>query len=240
MTTNNGPRGEPIAAFSDSDSDIGVVCPGCGGFIGPHLVAELVRLQEENRRLTDELAEALAVSRRFRDRLSLALSGQSSATRGNATLDSSTHAVLADRYQDLIAQDVHHLLREHLGVVVIRNTPARLAQEISSLCRDLFVEGHQDAHRMCRRMGMDEKRFLEPMKDLVAKAGELRDQARDVEWVLDIVPDSQLDPQLQQVWGQCDPLTEVQFTVVPGYHVNGRVYAKQQVFTKRRRSWLAL
>jgi len=55
-----------------------------------------------------------------------------------------------------------------------------------------------------------------------------------------IVPDRQLDPQLQQVWGQCDPLTEVQFAVVPAYHVNGRVYAKQQVFTKRRRSWLPL
>lgn len=229
-----------MAVFSDSESDVDVVCRQCGGFDDPHLIAELTRLQEENRRLTDDLADALALSRRFRDRLSLALSGEARAADGNATLDSSTHSTLADRYQDLIAQDVHHLLREQLGVVTIRKAPARLAQEISSLCRDLFIEDQQDAHRVCRRMGIDEKRFLEPMKDLVAKASELRNQARGAEWVFDVMPGRQLEPALQQAWGQCDPLAEVQFAVAPGYHVNGRVYAKQQVFTKRRQSWLPL
>ncbi|WHT20184.1 hypothetical protein N8J89_03675 [Crossiella sp. CA-258035] len=234
MTWAGVPKGEPTAVFSGQDSGVTPVCVRCRGEGLSNLLAELLELKAENVRLAKNLEDTLKVNRRLRDRLSLSASRHAQAGDRGATLKSSTHSVLADRYQDLIAQDVYHLLLEHLGVSVVRDAPIRLAREISTMCRYLFIDGSREAGLMCGKMGMDPARFLVPMRDIAEKVTELRAQAHGVEWSFEAVSGRLLSPDIQQPWGQCDPRVEVEFVVMPGYRADGRVYAKQQVFTKQR------
>ncbi|CRK56861.1 hypothetical protein [Alloactinosynnema sp. L-07] len=192
-------------------------------------------MRTECDRLVGELEQAGEVNRHLRSRLAKALSERSATTHDAVTLDQAEHTVLADQFRDLIAQDVQHLLREHQRTTIGRSTPQLLARQIHSLPRDLFVDGRRDPATVCRRLGMDPADRGGGMRELIGKVSVLCQRAPDVEWDLHAVPGRVMDPELQQPWGQCDPITVIEFAVAPAYRVGRRTYVKQQVFTKTRR-----
>lgn len=201
------------------------------------LANEIAGVRRENEEITRQLHEAHEANRRLRRRLATALKAAQVHSDVETTLDSSTHAVLADRFRDLLTQDVQHLVREHQRDGLGRMTPLRIAQEIHTLCRYLFLDGYGDTTALCMRMGMDPERHGVAVQELIDKVTALRSQAHGVYWDMEATPDRRLDPERQQPWGQCDPEADVDFVIAPAYCVNGRLYAKQQVFTKQRWSW---
>lgn len=219
--------GEPgLPAFSDSDSSPAPDPPA------EEFAVEAQRLREENTRL----AEALRRVRRQNVQLRQRLVTQNATPSDTATLDDSLHNTMADRYNHLVQQDFQHFARQHLQGRGGRSDPRRVAGEIRVLCQELLTGGDSTTGA-CSRLGLDPVTHGALLDGLITKVRALTDQIRSDVWDFDGLSGAYLDPDVQQPWGQCESHHPVVFVVAPAYRTNGRVYARQLVFTAVKSRW---
>lgn len=211
-------------AFSDADVFEAVTtpppCKSC-----EQLTLELQRLWHDNEGLEQEVRRLSSQNAQLRARLV----GQS-VPRDTSTLDDAVHVALADRFRDLVQQDMQHIVRSHLQSIGGRVTAETIALEVRALCEDLLT-GDYDASQACRRLGMDSAVLAVPLQELITKVNTLTDQATQEAWDFQVISGAHLDANKQRPWGQCDPRHPVHFAVAPAYRANGRTYALQLVFT---------
>jgi hypothetical protein len=203
------------------------------------VIVELAHLRADNERLTAELHTTRERNDKLERRLNTLLANRTSNRLDLATVDDAVHSTLADQFRNIVEQDMQHLVRDHLRLHHARSGPSAVAAAISALCRELLSEQRSpDPATTCLRLGMDPTNHVRMLQDIGIKLEQLQ-RPGNVVWDFQAQPGTLLDHPVQQPWGQCDPALPIQFIVAPGYRANGKIFAKQQVFTSAERSsWL--
>lgn len=192
------------------------------------LMGELHRLREENQQLKHELRLVREQNTRLRERV-----GQSPKP-GTSTLDDAAHTVLADRFRDLVQQDMQHLARRLLHGSGDRNTTQRVAWDISAICRELLT-GQHDTVQTCLRLGVDENLHAPLVGGLIAKAKTVTDEVhcpRSVGFPCRAWRPPRPHPATRL--GPVRGSPSIKFVVAPAYRINGRTYAPQLVYTSTK------
>lgn len=189
-------------------------------------------------RLNEEIHQLRHENERLRARLKTALRTRSNESVAATTLNKAAHITSAERYLDLVAQDLQYLAREQQRESHAVSSVRLLATQIQCLCQDLFIDQISNANNLCRRNGLDPIKHASTARDIIHKATEISGQTNAVHWRMHALSGHRLDPSYQEPWGPCDPEAEVAFVVAPAFVVDDRVYAKQLVFTTpKKRFW---
>ncbi|MFJ3725322.1 hypothetical protein ACIPYQ_22495 [Streptomyces sp. NPDC090045] len=147
------------------------------------------------------------------------------------------HRGIAEELNSFVSQKLLRLAYMRSRATASGLTRRQTAQLVSSLCVAYLGPAEIDlirVRRMLKARKGDECWQAAGQAALQAKKILAAARARGAEfsWDYDCDEGFPLDGEIQQVWSNCDPVSDVSFVVVPGYVADGERYLLQQVFTE--------
>ncbi|MEV4820531.1 hypothetical protein [Micromonospora sp. NPDC049274] len=225
--TNSG-QSSSSACEDSFDEDFESLRQDVMGLLAMHeeLEGRVGQLYKAVERLDEGLAETLSRATEARNDLS------DGRHRG--------HLDLRQKYRLFLEQQVAPAaMKECLAHPRHGYRPERVARFAADICVAVFRLSEERLQNLLK-LPYKSSGWGDTAKSLARGAEEIELAADRLDlqfcWDFYFRPHSPIDEQWQEPWGSCDPGCPVRFVVSPAYVVEGRIFARQLVFTSPKKS----